>query len=336
MTRWGFTFPLNGIPLAQHREVLREAEGLGYTDAWTLEVDGADAFVPLALAAAWTRDLHLGTAISNVFTRGPATLAMTAASMAEAAPGRFILGVGASTHVIVENWNSGRLMRPVPRVHDMVTFLRKALSGEKVSVSLETLRVEGFRLSRPVTSPVPIFIAALRSRMLKLAASLGDGIILNWLSAADVAKVVAVARKAAQAAGRDPETLEMACRIFVSASEDPEESRRMARRFIAGYLTTPAYAKFQRWLGRGELLRPMMEAWLAGDRRSALQLIPDAVVDDLIVFGDVGECLEKIDAYCRQGVTLPILYFLPTAVEPQEQAAQCLLALRELGKQGGR
>ena len=85
--RWGFTFPLEGVPLSEHRAVLQEAERLGYTDAWTAEVDGHDAFVPLALAAAWTEKIRLGTAIANVFTRGPALLAMEAAAMADAAPG---------------------------------------------------------------------------------------------------------------------------------------------------------------------------------------------------------------------------------------------------------
>ena len=78
MDRWGLTFPLDGVPLPAHREVLREAESLGYTDAWTAEVDGLDAFTPVALAAAWTEKLRLGTAIANVFTRGPALLAQTA------------------------------------------------------------------------------------------------------------------------------------------------------------------------------------------------------------------------------------------------------------------
>src|SRR3970040_1881403 len=92
--RNGFTFPLEGVPLSEHRSVLQEAERLGYTDAWTAEVDGYDAFVPLALAAAWTENIRLGTAIANVFTRGPALPAMEGAPLADAAPGRFCLGSG--------------------------------------------------------------------------------------------------------------------------------------------------------------------------------------------------------------------------------------------------
>src|SRR5256885_137385 len=91
--RWALSLPLDGFTLAEHGEIAREAERLGYTDAWSLEVDGVDCFSPLAVAALTTR-LRVGTAIANAYTRGPATLAMCAAGLAEIAPGRVCLGGG--------------------------------------------------------------------------------------------------------------------------------------------------------------------------------------------------------------------------------------------------
>ncbi len=330
MNRWGLTFPLDGVTLPAHRELLPEAEGLGYTDAWTAEVDGADSFVPLALAAAWTRDMRLGTAIANVFTRGPALLAMTAAAVNEAAAGRFCLGLGASSPAIVENWNGIELRRPLERVREMAAFLRAAFAGEKVSS--EALGVRGFRLSRRFAAPPPIFIAALRERMLALAGSVGDGVIINWLSPADVPKTVNVAREAAKSAGRDPTALEVACRIFVLSPAQEGVARLVARRALAAYLTTPVYSAYHQWLGRGDALRPMLEAWRAGDRRAAVEMVPDQVIDDLFVIGDKRECLDKIEAYCRNGVTLPILNFVPTTLDPREQAAQSMEMLKELAR----
>src|SRR6476646_1647640 len=99
-----FTFPFDGMALHEHRDALQEAERLGYTDAWSYEIDGVDCFTPLALAAAWTEKLRLGTAIANVYTRAPLTLAISANAIAEAAPGRFALGLGAGSSVIVEQW----------------------------------------------------------------------------------------------------------------------------------------------------------------------------------------------------------------------------------------
>ncbi len=328
--RWGLTFPLEGLPLSDHRDALQEAERLGYTDAWTLEVNGADAFVPLALAAAWARELRLGTAIANVFTRTPALLAMQAAALSEAAPGRFCLGLGTSSPAIVESWNGVPLRRPLRRMREVVAFLRQALAGEKVSMSGGSFEVSGFRLARVPDKPPPIFVAALREKMLALAGSLADGVIINWLSPADVPRVVAVAKAAARAAGRNPEALAVVCRIFVVPSANEAVVRAIGKRLIAGYLTTPVYAEFQRWLGRGEALGPMMEAWQAGDRRSALELVPDQVIDDLLVFGDKRQCLDKIEAYRRNGVTLPLLAFIPAAMDPAEQAAQSVTAMRLL------
>ena len=102
---WGLTIPLIGVPLLAHRDIVRALPGFGYTDVWSSEVSGADAFTPLALASVWEPTMRLGTAIVPVYTRGPALIAMSAATLAAAAPGRFVLGLGASSPVIVDDWN---------------------------------------------------------------------------------------------------------------------------------------------------------------------------------------------------------------------------------------
>src|SRR5262245_5266436 len=115
--RWSLSVPLDGFTLAEHGEIAREAERLGYTDAWSFEVDGIDCFSPLAVIGMAT-GLRVGTAIANVYTRGPATLALSAAGLAEIAPGRFCLGIGAGSQPVVETWNGGRFLRPVSRVRE--------------------------------------------------------------------------------------------------------------------------------------------------------------------------------------------------------------------------
>lgn len=328
--RWGLTFPLEGVPLSEHREVLQEAERLGYTDAWTAEVDGTDAFVPLALAAGWGSGLRLGSAIANVFTRGPALLAMEAAAMSEAAPGRFCLGLGTSSPAIVERWNGVPLRRPLGRMRETLTFLRQAFAGEKVSLEGKSIQARGFRLSRRPEQPPPILVGALREKMLALAGSEADGVIINWLSPDDVPKVVAVAKEAARAAGKDPEGLEVACRIFVLTAATEVAARGLARFMMTAYLTTPVYSAFHRWLGRGDALAPMAEAWQAGDRRAATELLPDQVIDDLVIMGDRNQIREKIEAYRRNGVTLPIVNIVPVSLDPAERAAMSLAAYKEL------
>ena len=146
--RPGVTVPFDGVPLAAQRDWFEEVAQLGYTDVWSSEAGGTDAFTPLALASTWTPTLRLGTAIVPAYTRGAGTMAMCVASMAEAAPGRFAFGIGTSSDVIVQNWNSIPFDKPYARVRDMIRFLRAALTGEKVTEEYETFAVRGFRLGR--------------------------------------------------------------------------------------------------------------------------------------------------------------------------------------------
>ena len=303
--RPGMTVPLPGH-LHTHRDKLAELADLGYTDIWSAESDGADGFTPLALAAAWEQRLRLGTAIIPAYTRSPACFAQSVASLADAAPGRFAIGIGSSSNVIVERWNGVPFVEPYKKVRDVVRFLRDALSGEKIAKQYDTFEVQGFRLGvRPEQAP-PILVAALREGMLKLAAREGDGAIINWLSASDVSRVVDVVNAAAGGVEK-----EIVARIFCCPSENAEAVRAAGRFAIAAYLNVPVYAEFHRWLGRSEQLQPMWDAWAAGDRKAALAAIPDSVVDDLIVHGSPAECRAKIQAYFDHGVTTSSIAIMP-------------------------
>lgn len=310
--RWGLTIPLTGIPLAAHRELIEQLPDLGYTDAWSAETAGTDAFSPLVLASQWAPTLRLGTAIVPAYTRGPGLLAMSAATVAECAPGRFVLGIGASSPVIVEKWNAAEFDRPFARSRDTLRFLRPALTGEKVSADYETFSVSKFRLERIPDPAPPIMLAALRPGMLRLAAREADGAITNWLAAADVPTVRAEL-------GADTE---LAARIFVCPTEDVDAARGLGRMLISSYLTVPVYRAFHEWLGRGDALAPMHEALAAGDRQRANTVIPDEVVDELIVHGSPEKCREHIQSYVDNGLDTPIIALLPTGGDPFEQVRQ--------------
>jgi probable F420-dependent oxidoreductase len=303
--RWGLTVPLTGVPLTAHAPLLAELAEVGYTDVWSSEVAGTDAFTPLALASTWAPTLRLGTAIAPVFTRGPGLLAMTAAALAEAAPDRFSLGIGASSPVVVQDWNAQSFVDPSGRSRDLLRFLRTALAGELVDERYPTFAVRRFKLERPPASPPPILLAALRGKMLRLAAAEADGVILNWLAATDLLKV----REELTGA---KDGFDVVARIFVCPTDDEKYARALGRRMIAGYLTVPAYAAFHRWLGRADALDPMWTAWAAGDRRAATAAIPDEVVDALILHGSPKVCQEKVEEYVAGGVRTPVLALLPT------------------------
>ena len=293
--RYGITFPFDGMALLEQRELVRELVDLGYTDLWSAESGGYDAFIPLAVAAQWAPELRLGTAIVPAYTRGAHTLASTVATMCQAAPGRFALGIGSSSNVIVERWNAMTFDKPYQRVRDTIRFLRAALSGEKVTEEYETFAVNGFRLGIPVPEQPPILVAALRQGMLRLAGREGDGAIVNWLSADDVKTVAPHV-----GAGK-----EIAARIFVFPSDDAGLVYAVGKRAIASYLTVPVYAAFHEWLGRGDQLADLWRLWKEGDRKAAADSIPNEVVDQLLVWGKPEQCREHIQRYIDNGVTTP-------------------------------
>ena len=238
----------------------------------------------------------------------PALIAQSVGTLAQAAPGRFVLGLGASSNIIVERWNGMEFDEPYKRVRDVVRFLRRALSGEKVTEDYDTFSIRGFRLGAGAVpeQPVPILVAALREGMLRLAGREGDGAIVNWLSADDVATVAPIVHSQ----GPDKEIV---ARIFVAPSEDTDTVRAQARFAIAAYVNVPVYKAFHQWLGRGDVLGPVWEAWDAGDRAAALAAIPDQVVDDLVVHGSYDECRAHVQRYVDNGVTTPALAILPLA-----------------------
>jgi probable F420-dependent oxidoreductase len=322
--RPGMTVPLPG-PLHSHRDKLSELVDLGYTDIWSAESDGADAFTPLALAAAWEPRLRLGTAIVPAYTRAPACMAQSVASLADAAPGRFAIGIGSSSNVIIEQWNGVPFVEPYKKVRDVVRFLRDALSGEKVTHTYDTFEVKGFRLGVRPEQPPSILVAALREGMLRLAGREADGVIINWLSAEDVVQVTDVVRGAA--GGEDREVV---CRVFVCPSDNADVVRANAKRAIAAYLNVPVYAQFHDWLGRGDVLRPMWDAWKAGDRKLALEVIPDSLVDQLIVHGSPAACRAQLQRYFDNGVTTTSL-----AIMPLDPALNHWQAVRDMAPTAG-
>jgi probable F420-dependent oxidoreductase len=290
-TRWGLTLPLPTLPLADHAEHVRRAEASGYTDLWSGETQGPDGFTPLALAAAWTERARLGTGVVGVYTRGPALLAQQAAALADASGGRFALGIGASSDRIVEGWNRMHLTRPLSKMSETIDFLREVFAGGRAD--------GGFKLEQPPAEPVPIIVAALRGKMLRLAVEKGDGAFTNFLPLGGLPKVVEALEGA-------PEGFELLCRFFCLPGRR-EEVEPLARWMFASYATVPFYEAFFRWLGYGERIDDMVAAWKRKDRDAATAAAPWELIEDIFIFGEPAEMKERLGAYVEGGITLPVL-----------------------------
>jgi probable F420-dependent oxidoreductase len=287
--RWALTVPFTGISLAAHADLFRRIEAAGYDDVWTSETAGHDGFTPLAIAAAHTDRLRLATGVVNPFTRGPAVLAQHCAALADASRGRFVLGLGSSSNVIVERWNGVPFEKPLSRMRAAIEGLRPVLAGGRGP--------GGFKLETPPRHEVPIVVAALRGKMLGLAAELGDGAFTNFLPLSGT-------RQVAEAFGAPDK--ELVCRFFCFPDAE-ENALPAARRMLVAYATVPVYAAFFRWLGWAEKIDPMVAAWEDGDRKRALELVPDDLVREVFLFGSADQQRERLRAFADDGITTFVL-----------------------------
>jgi probable F420-dependent oxidoreductase len=288
-TRWGLTVPFAGLPLADHADLMRRAEADGYDDFWTGDTNGADGFTPLVLAAAHTERMRLGTGIVNPFTRGPAVLAQHAAALADVSRGRFVLGLGSSSNVIVERWNGVPFEKPLSKVREAVEALRPVLAGDRGP--------GGFRLETKPAYPIPIVVAALRGKMLALAAEVADGAFTNFLPISGAPQVT-------EAFGAPDK--ELVCRFFC-VPQPEAEAMATAKYLFAAYGTVPVYTAFFRWLGWSERIDPMVEAWHGGDRAKALELVPEDLVREIFIFGSPEQMRERLAEFEAAGVTTFVL-----------------------------
>lgn len=319
MARYGITLPLPHISLPEHRSVLEEVASLGYTDVWTGEVAGADAFTPLVLAAAWApAELRLGTAIVPVHTRGPAVIAQTAAALAELAPGRVVLGIGSSGRAPVTAMNGIPFDEPYKKTRDVLRYLKQLYETGSVAGEFDTFTIEGFQLARPVSHPPQVILGALRPRMLRLGFREGDGAITNFLAATDIPAVVS-------ALGEHRREGELVCRIFVYPTRDSDYARHAGRQFLTYLFTRPQYRAFHEWLGRRSLVETVNKLVDAGDLSGASRAIPDEVVDGIFPHGNPEQIRAAVQAYVDAGVDTPVLM-----IQPVPEMADGLPALRKI------
>ena len=291
MQRWGLTVPFTGVPLADNAELYRRAEAAGYTDLWSGETNGPDGFSPLLLGASWTEKVRLGTGVVGVMQRGRALLAQEAAAAADASRGRFALGIGASSDRIIEGWNGMPFEKPLSKMSETIDFLRTALAGERAD--------GGFKLERAPQERVTIIVAALRGKMLRLAVEKGDGAFTNFLPLDGLPKVAGQLEGAA-------EGFELLCRFFCIPGER-EQVEPLARFMFSSYITVPVYENFYRWLGYGERIEAMVEAWNAKDRQKAAELAPWEQHEEMFIFGEPARMKERLQAFVDGGITLPVI-----------------------------
>lgn len=290
MSTWDVCLPSRGLSPYEAMDLAARAEELGYGGVWASEVAGHDSIALLAVMATRTSRLRLGTAVVPAGTRSPAVLAMGAATLAQLAPGRVVIGTGVSSRSIVEEWHGREFGRPLSAVGDTLEIMRQALAGGTTDYEGKGQHSRGFRLQKPPDLPPALFLAALGPSMRKLAAERFDGMILNFLPRSRIGQVLVQTPPTG--------TFEVTSLVRVSIDQESEAGERRLRKELASYLRVDQY---RRWLDSLQL--PLADAAPTDPVAAIAARIPNVVLTDIAIMGDPASCREQLQQMCDAGVT---------------------------------
>lgn len=304
--RMAVTLPLNQV-LQDTIDLVQWAEDNGYSDGWFADPGAPDSMTMAAAVGAHTKKLRIGLAIVPVYTRSPTVLAASTDVVAQTMPGRFILGLGSSSEIIMQNFNGIRLEKPLTRVKETAVVVRSILNGEKTNFTdLNTVYSRGYS-QKPTEPPVPIYLAGLRPKMLEMAAEYGDGVILNLWPQSALPKMLKHIQAGAERGGKKVEDLEIVNRYAVIVTDDKTEGYERFRQHFIPYFSNPVYNNFLRWCGYEDEANEILEGWSARDRSRTAAAFHDDLVDQIGVVGSADECRERIQSHAQQGITTSII-----------------------------
>ena len=304
----------DGVEATLSHAVWREEQG--FDDLWFADT-GIDAMTLATAVAERTSKVRIGIAIVPVFTRTPAVLASTTHVLNKVSQGRFILGLGASSHTMMKGWNGQVFEKPLTRVKETAILVRSILAGEKSDFQGETVRSKGYRQFPLEPGSQPIYLAGLRPKMLEMAAEIGDGVILNLFPMDVLPKMMEHIAIGAERAGKTREDREVVCRHQVIVTDDKEKARDLFRVNFAPYYATPVYNKFLAWAGYEETAETIREGWAQKDRTKTTGAFSDELIDQIIIIGSKEECQERIRAYAEGGIHTHII----TCMSPEDWQA---------------
>jgi len=280
-------------------QISRDAEARGFDGLWFGETTLRDASILATIAACETKKIQIGTSIVNIFTRTPSQLALFATTLNEFSGGRFTLGLGVSTAVIVENWHGQRFRNPVGRLDEAVNLLRHYFSGEKFSQQGKYWSPRGARLK--IGPPPKIALAALNDKMVARAARSADRIILNLYPPRRVKHAISIIDEACRLAGNKPRPI-LSVMLYAYVLGDQTRGIEAAKDLVSFYASAPVYAALFSSIGYESESKTMTAAWRAKDRDGVKRAVSVDMVNALTVLGSIEDLKGRVEEYHRVGV----------------------------------
>jgi F420-dependent oxidoreductase-like protein len=303
-------FDKRGFDRRELVECVRAADACGYDSFWMPEAWEHDAFVTLTELALLTERIHLGTGIINVFSRSPAVIAMSAATLDEMSGGRFRLGLGTSGARVIEDFHGVKFTKSVTRLKETIQIIRLLLKGERVDFNGECFELRRFKLGfKPLRSDVPVYVAALAPGSLRQVGKIADGWLPTHWPRERLGDGIAEIRAGAESLGHDASRIEIAPFVNLIVSGDAARARDRARLPLAYYLGGMGdyyHASLSR-LGFGAEADRVRDLWQAGRPRDAMAAINDQMIDSVAICGTLEHCRAGLDEIPASGATLPIV-----------------------------
>ncbi len=316
----GFVLSLDYLPKKQAAGILPVLENAGFTHIFVPEIWGRDALTQVTYLASINDSLTFGTGIVNIFSRTPATLAQTAASIAELTEGRFILGLGLSGPIVIRNWHGidYYAQAPLQRTREYFEIIRMILQGERVNYSGQIFKLKDFKLSFDVNYDVPLFLAALGPKNLQLSGELADGWFPIWSPPDQMRTFFDELDKGRMRRSKDLSSkVEIAPFLITCASDRPKDLN-LVKAHLAYYVGGMGtfYNELMKRLGYVREAERIQKAWKAGDRQTATNEVSEDMMNSIAVTGDAETCRNRYALLKEKGITLPVL-MLPFRCPPQ-------------------
>jgi F420-dependent oxidoreductase-like protein len=308
----GLNLPYEGsLSFPEAVELAQRAEALGFESVWMPEAYGTDAVSILGGLAARTQRIQLGTGIVNVFSRTPALLAQTAATLDLISGGRFILGLGTSGYQVVTGWHGLAFDRPLLRMRETIAIVRQVLRRDRLLFDGQVFHLDkGLKLlAHPVRDTVPIYLATLTPGGLRLTGELADGWIPTLFSPEHMDLFRPQLEAGAQIAGRSVDSIAIAPHVPVSIDDDRARAREALKPWVALYVggmgskSKNFYNDLVSQYGFADDARTLQELYLGGKQLEAIRRVPDALVDAISIAGPASYVRERLAVWASAGVT---------------------------------
>jgi 5,10-methylenetetrahydromethanopterin reductase len=296
---------------------------------WIPESWGREAFVMLGAIAALTKRMKLGTSVVSMFSRTPSTIAMAASTLDNISSNRTIIGIGASTPVLAENWHGIKFEHPLERMKEYVTCFKIIASGETINFSGKFFRLKNLKIMhRSSRNNIPVYLGAVNTGMIKLATEIADGTILYLHPIAELKKTIKLIKSIPS---KKSKSFEICC-VFITAvsNKHPDLARIRAAKTLAFYVAVGKY--YNEFLSSHGFENEVKQITIEYQKHgidNVSKYVTDEMLDSLTICGTVEECIKSLKRFTSCGISIPILQVNPVKDNKQTIKDSLLLVENE-------